>query len=355
MYCPSCENMMPDDSKHCSRCGMFLNKTSEKFVHLSLDFAWIWRRSWAGFASGFIGWIIVFIISRMVSNDVGPVLNNLFSGMICGVFLGTVGGIIEESSYKAFYGGMLGTLGGAIGGLINIPLMEMLEAGSAWFPFTVLITWAIGGAFIGATSGLIEKSGKKVIAGAVFGLVGGAIGGYLGSVFYGSVLLDFKPQGWLANRLAEGLSGGLVGAVLWFSIGIIEKMYIFHRREDPKIEKKTCDHCGKDNPLRSWYCGECGHSLPTAAPRQKIIVTPYRGIERITNALRFLSWLFAVTGVITTPVIFFIFLTQNIVLACISAVFAVLFTYLMVVGFRFAADMLLSLSKLASISQTQIK
>ena len=94
MFCPSCENMMPDDLKYCSRCGMFLNKNSEKIVHLSLDFSWIWRRSWGGFASGFIGWIIVFIISRMVSRDIGPTMNNLFSGMICGVFLGTVGGII---------------------------------------------------------------------------------------------------------------------------------------------------------------------------------------------------------------------------------------------------------------------
>jgi len=327
---------------------MFLNKNSEKIVHLSLDFSWIWRRSWGGFASGFIGWIIVFIISRMVSRDIGPVMNNLFSGMICGVFLGTVGGIIEESAYKAFIGALLGTAGGAIGGLINIPLMDMFQSNETWFPLSVLITWSIGGAFIGAISGLIEKNIKKICAGALFGFIGGAVGGYIGSVFYGSILLDFKPQGWFYNRMAEGLSGGVVGAVLWCSIGIIEKLYIFHRREEANLEKKSCDNCGKDNPLRSWYCGDCGHALPTAAPRQKIAVTPYRGIERITNALKFLSWLFAVTGVVTTPVIFFIFLTQNIVLACISGVFSVLFTYFMVVGFRFVADLLSALIKLTN-------
>jgi len=350
MYCPSCENLMPDASKYCSRCGMFLNKKSESLLHLSLDFSWIWRRSWAGFASGFIGWIIVFIVSRMVRQDVGSVMNNVFSGMICGVFLGTVGGIIEESAYKAFCGGMLGTLGGALGGALNIPLMNLFQGSEEFYPLSVLITWAVGGALIGATSGVIEKSRKKIIAGALFGLAGGALGGYLGSAFYGSVLIDFKPQGWLANRLAEGLSGGLVGAVLWFFIGLIEKLYIFRRREDPKLEIKTCDTCGKNNVLRSWYCDNCGHVLPTSAPRQKIVVTPYRGIERIANALRFLSWLFGVTGVITTPVIFFIFLMNNIVLAFISSVFSVLITYLMVVGFRFGADMLSSLIKISSLN-----
>ena len=351
MYCPSCENLMPDDAKYCSRCGMFLNKKSEKMTHLGGDFSWIARRSWGGFASGFIGWIIVFIISRMVRQDIGSAMNNVFSGMICGVFLGTVGGIIEESAYKAFCGALLGTVGGAIGGMINAPLMELFSAAEGFFPLSVMITWAVGGAFIGATSGIIEKSRKKITAGALLGFAGGAVGGYLGSAFYGSVMIDFKPQGWLANRLAEGLSGGLVGAVLWFFVGVIEKLYIFHRREDPELEIKTCDSCGKKNPLRSWYCDVCGHVLPTAAPRQKITVTPYRGIERIANALKFLSWLFGVTGVITTPVIFFIFLMQNAVLACISAIFTVLFTYLMVVGFRFGADMLSSLIKITTVQQ----
>jgi hypothetical protein len=340
MYCPSCENLMPDDSKFCGRCGMFLNRKSERMVHLSLDFAWVWRRSWGGFISGFIGWIIVFLISRMIKQDIGPVMNNLFSGMICGVFLGTAGGIIEESAYKAFLGALLGTLGGAIGGLVNIPLMQVLQESTRLFPLSIMVTWAIGGAFIGATSGIIERDRKKILAGISFGFLGGALGGYLGSVFYGSVLYEFSPQHWLGNRLAEGLSGGLVGAVLWFCIGLIEKLYIFRRRIDPSLEEKVCDHCSTHNPLRSWYCTNCGRVLQTAAPAQKIVTTPYRGIERIVNALRFLSWLFGVTGVITTPVIFVIFLLNDVLLAFVSVVFSVLFTYLLMVGFRFLADLL---------------
>ena len=209
MYCPSCEKLMADGSKYCAHCGMFLNAKSEKLMHLGLDFSWIWRRSWAGFASGFIGWIIVFIVSRMVKHDVGSVMNNIFSGMICGVFLGTVGGIIEESAYKAFYGGILGTIGGAIGGVINLPLTDIFQGSEGLFPLSVLITWAVGGAFIGATSGFIEKSKKKIIAGALFGLVGGAIGGYLGSAFYGSVLIDFKPKAGLPTGLPKGYQADL--------------------------------------------------------------------------------------------------------------------------------------------------
>jgi len=329
---------------------MFLNKKSENLVHLSLDFGWMWRRSWGGFISGFIGWIIVFIIGRMITQNIGPTMTNLFSGMICGVFLGTVGGIIEESAYKASLGGILGTVGGAIGGLLNIPIMNMLQGSEGLFPLSVLITWAIGGAFIGATSGTIEKSRRKALAGALFGFVGGAIGGYLGSVFYGSVFIEFAPKSWLANRLVEGLSGGLVGSVLWLSIGLIEKLYIFKRREDPNLDKKVCEHCGTNNSLRSWYCTSCGHVLQSAAPRQKMTVTPYRGMERVVNALKFLSWLFGVTGVITAPVIFFTFLIENVFLACISAVFSILFTYLMMVGFRFLADLLSSIIRISNLN-----
>jgi hypothetical protein len=348
MFCPSCENLMADDSKYCGRCGMSLNKKSERLVHLSLNFSWIWRRSWGGFASGFIGWIIVFTISRMMKQDIGPVMINLFSGMICGVFLGTVGGIIEESSYKAFVGALLGTIGGALGGLINIPIREMVQSDPRLIPLSILATWAIGGGFIGATSGVIEKGRKKILAGALFGFLGGGVGGFLGSAFYGSVILQFAPQGWLLQRLAEGLSGGLVGAVLWFSIGLIEKLYIFRRHEDPTIEKKVCDVCGNQNALKFWYCLNCGHALQIAAPRQKIMVTPYRGMERIVNALKFTSWLFGVTGVITTPVVFLLFLLQDVFLAFISAVFFILFTYLMVVGFRFLADLLSCLVKISN-------
>ncbi|MBN1823383.1 MAG: hypothetical protein JW803_03590 [Endomicrobiales bacterium] len=348
MYCPSCENLMPDDSKYCARCGMFLNKRSEKLVHLCMDFAWIWRRSWGGFVSGFIGWIIVFIISRMVRDDIGVLMNNVFSGMICGVFLGTVGGIIEESSYKAFCGAVLGTVGGALGGLINIPATEIFGRYEGLSSLSILVTWAVGGAFIGAASGIIERSKRKILAGTIFGFLGGALGGFLGSAFYGSVIIEFKPEGWFASRLVEGSSGGIVGAVLWFFIGIIEKLYIFHRREDPKLNEKKCDSCGHRNPLRSWYCSNCGNVLQTAAPRQKIVVTPYRGMERVVNGLRFLSWLFGFTGIVTTPVVFFIFLFRDVFLAFISAVFFVLFTYLMVVGFRFLADLMSGFMRIAS-------
>lgn len=348
MYCPSCESLMADDSKYCGRCGMALNKKSERLVHFSLNFSWMWRRSWGGFASGFIAWIIVFIISRMLKQDIGPVMVNLFSGMICGVFLGTVGGIIEESSYKAVVGGLLGTVGGALGGMLNIPLREMVQSDVRLIPLSILATWAVGGGFIGATSGVIERSRKKIAAGALFGFIGGGIGGFLGSAFYGSVLMQFEPQGWFTGRLAEGLSGGLVGAVLWLSIGLIEKLYIFRRVENPTIDKKVCAHCGRENSLRFWYCLNCGYVLPTAAPRQKIVVTPFRGMERIVNALKFMSWLFGATGIITTPVIFLVFLMQDVFLACISALFFILFTYLMVVGFRFAADLLSCLVKISS-------
>ena len=347
MYCPSCENLMDDKSKYCGKCGMFLNKKSILLVHLSINFSWIWRRSWAGFAAGFIGWVVALGISRMIGQNIAPHLNSLFSGLICGVFLGSVGGIIEESGYKAFLGGILGAVGGAIGGFLNLFLVQGLSGHDYAFPLSFLISWGVGGAFIGAASGIIEKSPKKSFAGILFGAAGGCMGGFLGSLFYASILADFQPQAWLPNRILEGTSGGFVGAILWFCIGLVEKLYIFRRREDPTLTEKTCDNCNERNPLNFWYCTKCGHTLKLAAPRQKIVVTQFRGLERAVNALKFLSWLFGVTGVIITPVIFLIFLLQDVFFALLSVFITVLFCYLMVVLFKFLADLLECLIKLS--------
>jgi hypothetical protein len=338
---------MEDNAKYCGKCGMFLNKTSEVLVRISTNFAWIWRRSWAGFAAGFMGWIIVFIISRMIGKNISPMMNNMVGGMICGVFLGVVGGIVEESAYKAFWGGILGTIGGGLGGFFNIPVTNALGSFSYAYPLSILATWAIGGTLIGATSGIIERDLKKAIAGAVFGFFGGAAGGLLGSIFYGSLLLEFKPDSWIVSRFIEGASGGLVGAILWFCVGIIEKVYIFNRSEDSKLNNKKCVYCGASNDLTFWYCITCGKALQVAAPRQKMLITGYRGLERVANAFRFMSWLFGVTGVITTPVIFFVFLSQDMSLAFISAIFSILISYLLVVGFRSVSDFLSCLMKIS--------
>lgn len=339
MHCPSCDNPMPDDYAYCGRCGLFLNKTSERAGRFGRDFSWIWRRGWGGFAAGFVGWIIVFFLSRMVGQNVGPLMNNVFAGMICGVFLGAAGGILESSAYKTVAGGLLGMAGGGLGGLLNIPLNNLFT-GAALYPVSVMLTWAAGGAAIGAASGIFEKNLKKTAAGALFGFVGGALGGYLGSVLYGSISLEFKPENWFVRRFSEGISGGMVGAVLWLFIGTIEKRYLFRRREDPSAGEKLCGSCGRQNPLHSWYCAHCGVPLQTEAPRQKLLITPFRGIERVANAFAFLSRLFIVTGIISAPVIFLAFLSQDVSLAFIGLVLTVLLAYLLVIVFRFFADVL---------------
>jgi len=341
MYCPSCENLMSDDAKYCGHCGLVLNKKSLRLERLCTDVAWIWRRGWAGFAAGFTGWIIVFVISRIIGQNTPQAVSNLVSGMVCGVFLGVVGGIMEESLYKATIGGLLGCLGGATGGGINLCVSLLIGGTSrASSPFSILLTWACVGLFIGAASGIIERNRRKIIAGALCGLMGGLIGGLLGSLFYGSAQIEFKPEGWLVKRALEGLSGGLVGAVVWFFIGSVEKLYIFRRREDQKLGEKACDVCKHKNLLRFWYCVSCGSALQVEAPRKKLPATPLRGMERVEHAFRFLSWLAGATGVITAPIIFVLFLTQDFVLALISVVFTVLFFYLMVVLFRAVADFL---------------
>jgi len=155
------------------------------------------------------------------------------------------------------------------------------------------------------------KNKKKIMVGVIAGFIGGAIGGGLGSGLYVSLLIDVNRPGWITSRFIEALAGAVVGMNLWFILGLVEKLYIFNRKQLLDATEKICDFCNTHNSLRAWYCKNCGKTLLVSAPVEKLKITPYRSLERISNAFKFISWLSAVAGVVLVLIIFIFLLFKN--------------------------------------------
>jgi hypothetical protein len=313
---------------------------------------WIARRSLGGFFAGGIGWIISIAVSRTVGME-GPrqvsftEMLDFFpggfplSGAIAGCFVGTVGGMIERSAYKSFLGGALGTAGGFLGSLAH-PLLENLFRGQLYaYSFAMAGTWGIASSLVGLTSGMLEGTRDKVAAGILGGLLGGILGGGIGSQMYGAMLLGVESVDkfpWLLARFIEFAAGGIVAVIVWFFIGFAEKLYIFKRRQIQEAASKVCDACSRENELNAWYCAGCGSALQVQASREQIRVTPYRGMERISNAFQFLSWLSATAGVVTTLAVFSSFIFQNFLFALFGSLLVALVIYMVSILFAALAD-----------------
>lgn len=354
MICPSCSERLQDSVKHCVHCGIAITRRSVQMAAVINNCGWIARRSLGGFFAGAIGFLLAIAVNRVTvtlaaeaqSPSFSDLLNffpgqSVFSSAIAGCFIGTVGGMIERSAYKTFLGGLLGVIGGILGG-VSYPIFEDLFRGRLYaYSFSMAAVWAVVGALVGLTSGLLEGTRSKILAGILGGTVGAALGGGIGSQMYGAMLMELgRPEisPWVLTRILELLSGGIVGVHVWFFLGIAEKLYIFQRRQMVETEKKVCDFCHFENALNAWYCAQCGSALQVAAKREQIHVTPFRGLERLTNALQFLSWLAATTGVILSIVIFVSFVLQNFLFALFGSLIVAMAVYMLAILFRALAD-----------------
>lgn len=352
MICPSCNESLTQNVKHCNHCGIAITKRSVQAAKIINNLGWIARRSLGGFFAGGIGFIISIAVARTLSLEGASTVvftdilelfpgNTVISTAIAGCFIGTVGGMIERSAYKSFLGGVLGMIGGLAGGFAH-PLFEKLFQGQLLsYSFAMAGTWGLASAFVGLTSGILEGTKKKILAGILGGLVGGVLGGGIGSQMYGAMLIEIQnPEqfSWLMGRLLEAAAGGIVAVNVWFFIGFSEKLYIFKRRQLVDATKKVCDSCNNENALNAWYCANCGSALQVAASREQMHVTPYRGLERISNAFQYLSWLSATAGVVTSLVVFLSFLIQNFFFALFGSLLVALIVYMVSIFFKAIAD-----------------
>ncbi|MDD5687281.1 MAG: hypothetical protein PHE88_05555 [Elusimicrobia bacterium] len=346
MICPSCGNVTETSDKYCYRCGLAVTLRSQQLLSVVGTFSWIMRRALGGMFAGIIGWVLSIALSRAIGSSSSIVVHLVVGGAIGGAFLGNVGGIIEHSSYKAFLGGILGCIGGVIGGLINRVVYDAFSSYAFAYSISHSFSWAIAGIFIGMTSGIIEKNKNKILVGMIAGLIGGAIGGGLGSELYASLLIDIDRTTWISEKFIEALAGAVVGINLWFILGLVEKLYIFHRKPLVEVTLKNCDICNTQNSLRAWYCKTCGKALQVAAPVEKLKITPYRSLERISNAFKFLSWLSSVAGVVLVLIIFVFLLFKNPLFAVFVSVALAILVYIISVVLNGVSEVIVKFTNL---------
>ena len=352
MVCPSCGELFKDSVKHCTHCGIAITRRSVLAAQIIQNFGWIGRRSLGGFFSGGVAWVLAIAVSRTLyftgHGDVTfTTLLDFFPGKfpvtsgVAGAIIGTVGGMIERSAYKTLLGGLLGALGGFLGALAY-PLFEKIFLGQKYaFCLSMAGSWAVASAFVGLTSGLLEGTRRKILVGVLGGILGGALGGGIGSQMYGAILMEMgssDKMSWAIGRVLEFLGGGVVGVLIWFFIGMTEKLYIFRRRRLVAATHKICDHCSVENGLNAWYCAGCGSALQEAAAREQMHVTPYRGLERLSDAFLFLSWLAASVGVVTTVVLLVSLARQNILFAVFGSLLVGLGIYSLSILFKAVSD-----------------
>ncbi|OGR96176.1 MAG: hypothetical protein A2902_00600 [Elusimicrobia bacterium RIFCSPLOWO2_01_FULL_64_13] len=353
--CPACGRRLAEAVKHCTHCGVAITPRSLAVSRIINNLGWIGRRALGGFFAGGTGWVLAIAVSRTLKFDsaaTDPFVHmlNLFPGntvlstAIAGAFIGTVGGMIEQSTYKVFLGGALGALGGILGGLSH-PLFERIFSGQLYsYSLAMAAAWGVVGCLVGMTSGLLEATGRKILAGFLCGMLGGVVGGGIGSQMYGAMLMEvrsFEGMSWIAGRLIEGAAGGIVAVNAWFFMGLSEKLYIFRRRQLGSGTKKVCDRCHGENELSAWYCAHCGAALQVAASRDQMRVTPYRGLERLANAFDYLSWLAGTFGVVTSVVVFLSFLIENVMFAVFGSLLVALIVYMLAIVFRSVSDAIL--------------
>lgn len=295
MTCPSCNFRTDTRTAFCIRCGFSFEKHGAFFAIMRGTFTWVLRRSLAGFAAGMAGWCVIAAASRAAGASLPQVIHLLMTGALGGVFLGTVEGMMEESSLKTIRGGLVGLVSGFAGAGMGAWIVANVTSPSAGMT-AVVSTWATAGLGIGMVSAWLERRIPRIVAGAAAGLFGGALGGWLGYQMYASLMDITRPELWGVKRLIEGAAGGILGAILWFVLGVTEKFYIFRRQPVHNISYKECEACHHSNILKAWYCAACGAVLQASAPPEKLELPRRQALARFISACQFLARLAATTS-----------------------------------------------------------
>jgi hypothetical protein len=336
MTCPSCNLRLDTLPLYCIRCGFPLARFGRVIALFRATFTWVLRRSLAGLVTGWVGWFVVAAAGRASGAALSQMGHLLLTGCVGGFFLGIVEGMVEDSSLKAFRSGLAGIGGGLLGGILGHLLLRHSEAGMS----AVVVAWAVTGVTIGLVSVWQERQPVRLAIGAIAGGFGGALGGWLGYQMYASLLDMTKPEFWWLQRVIEGITGAVLGALLWFILGLAEKLWIFKRRLASNISYKECDRCRHSNVLKAWYCAACGALLQVAAPPEKLHLPKRQALARLISASQFLGQLSAMSGVAVSLLVAFFLGAVNFFLGVFGLLAVALVGYLLYILFNAIADLL---------------
>jgi VWFA-related protein len=182
----------------------------------------------AGALGGTTAWLFILSASSFVEEGL---LTEIIRGALGGMFIGgfiwsheaIAGRQLGVALQRALYGAVAGLLGGAAGaGLGNtiFTMLGMLVAegrgltASLGIAISVALGWAVLGATVGLSGGLMVRSRER----ALYGFIGGSLGG-----FFGGAVFDLLS----ATSMWSALAGlALLGTSIGAFISLVEEALI---------------------------------------------------------------------------------------------------------------------------------
>ena len=285
-----------------------------------------------------VGWWIIPAAGRAAGASLSQGEHIVLTAALGGIFLGGVEGMIEESFLKTVRGAAAGCLGGIVGALLGLWILHLSNGASG--TLAIIVTWAVAGLFIGLSSARPERRGGRMAAGGIVGFIGGGLGGWLGYQMYASLTDMLKDGPWGAKRMIEGATGAILGALLWFVMGLVGKLIILRRRKIENVSYKECDLCHHTNVLKAWYCANCGAILQVAAPPEKLDISKRQALSRFISACQYLGRLVALTSVVVAVLAAFFLGAINTFLGLFGLLATALIGYISYVLFNALAEVL---------------
>jgi hypothetical protein len=166
---------------------------------------------------GFFAWIILDVLLGWfpASAYVDALLNGAVIGLCVGAMMGGFLGLIERDLRRAASGLGIGTLTGLVGGMVGLLVGELMFQLSGQVVALRIAGWALFGFALGVSEGLVTRSWRR----ALFGAIGGAAGGLLGSLAF----IAERNQLTLP-AFSRALGFTILGALLGLFIGLVPVM-----------------------------------------------------------------------------------------------------------------------------------
>jgi VWFA-related protein len=182
----------------------------------------------AGALGGSAAWLFVILVSAFAGEGLlAEIMLGALAGMFAGGFIWSheaiAGRQLGAALKRALYGAGAGLLGGAAGAGLGNTIFTMLgmavaESGgfkaSLGMALSVALGWAVLGAIVGLSGGLMIRSRER----ALYGFIGGALGGLFGGAIFNALS---------ATSIWSTLAGlALLGMFIGAFISLVEEALI---------------------------------------------------------------------------------------------------------------------------------
>jgi Ca-activated chloride channel family protein len=182
----------------------------------------------AGALGGSAVWMFILMLSNTLDSGL---LTELLLGALSGMFIGgflwsheaITGRQFRTAIRRAGYGAASGILGGAAGAALGNTVFTGLGrivadqggfSASLGISLSVAFGWAILGAAVGASGGLMIRSRERII----YGLAGGSLGGFLGGLLFNAIS---------ATNIWSALAGlFFLGGCIGGFISLVEEAFV---------------------------------------------------------------------------------------------------------------------------------